>query len=259
MYASDYAYTRARFAALAHRGGAAWEPNLGKENTVHAFAQAIALGYRYLETDLHATADGRLVCLHDPTLDRVSDATGQVGSLTAADLAGVRIGGEPIAFFDEVAAMWPAARFNLDLKSDDAVGPLVRLIESGTLDDRILVSSFSQARLSRFRTLTRGAVPTGLAPPGIVVTALVPLVGRILTSPGVAAQVPVTEPVGPFRLPVVTRATVARVHAAGKVVHVWTIDDPAEMNRLIDLGADGIVTDRPDLLKQVLIDRDLWE
>jgi len=245
---------------MAHRGGSAWAPNLGKENTLHAFSQAISLGYRYLETDVQVTRDQRVVCMHDTDLTRVTGAGGAVSDYTSEELRGVTIAGsEPIPFFDEVVDAFPGARFNVDLKTDDAVVPLVRLIEAHNLHDRILVDSFSQGRISQFRTLTRGRVATAMAPIGAAWTSLVPVLGRVLSSPGVALQVPLTEKVGALTVPIVTRATIERVHSLGKVIHVWTINDPVTMEKLIDCGVDGIITDRPDLLKQILVRRNLWE
>ncbi|MDR0285459.1 MAG: glycerophosphodiester phosphodiesterase [Propionibacteriaceae bacterium] len=259
VVAAGFPYLATRFAAMAHRGGALWEPNLGKENTAHAFFGAVALGYRYLETDVRATRDGRLVCFHDDTLARLTGLAGAVSDYTAAELAAARVGGtEPIPLFEDIVDALPLTRFNVDLKTNDAVEPLVAAIARHRLQDRVLVASFSQRRLSRFRTLTAGSVATAMAPAGAAWTALVPA-GAVVASPGAAMQVPVAEPVGRVSLTVVTRATVDRVHRLGKAIHVWTVDEAAEMERLIDLGVDGIITDRPDLLKEVLVRHDLWE
>jgi len=259
MYAKDYPYCSSGFVAMAHRGGGLWEPNLGKENTFHAFSQAVSLGYRYLETDVQATRDGQLVCMHDTSLDRVANTCGQVCDFTAGELAQVKVdGSEPIPFFCDVVDALPGIRFNVDLKTDDAVVPLAHAIEAHNLYDRILVDSFSQARISQFRSLTSGRVPTAMAPIGVAWTALVPVVSAIVSSPAVALQVPISEKVGPFRIPIITHETIARVHRLGKVVHAWTINEPEEMEELIDWGIDGIITDRPDLLKQILVRRNLW-
>ena len=259
MYAKDYPYCSTRFAAMAHRGGALWKPNEGKENTVHAFSQSVAIGYRYLETDLQASRDGRLVCMHDPTLERMTGVVGKVSDFTADELTELTVAGEPIPFFDDVVDAFPKIRFNVDLKSDDAIEPLARTIEAHGIHDRILVDSFSQSRISRFRALTRGRIPTAMAPPGVVWTALVPLLSLVISSPGVAVQVPVRGKLGPIPLEIVTKEIIDRVHRLGKVLHVWTVNCPHEMELLIDWGVDGIITDRPDVLKSVLIRRELWE
>jgi len=260
MDASNYPYCSSGFAAMAHRGGGLWEPNVGKENTFYAFSQAQSLGYRYLETDVQATKDAQLVCMHDPNLERVANTPGAVRDYTAAELADVRVDGtEPIPFFADVVDSLHGVKFNVDIKTDDAVVPLVKTIEDHNLWDRILVDSFSQIRLSQFRTLTRGRVPTAVAPVGVAWTAFVPVFSEIVSSPGVAMQVPITQKVGPVTLDVITQQTINRVHRLGKVVHAWTINEPGDMEQLIDWGVDGIITDRPDLLKQILVRRDLWE
>jgi glycerophosphoryl diester phosphodiesterase len=97
MRAADYAFFDVPFTAFAHRGGATYEPNLYRENSMHAFKQAVALGYRYLETDVHATRDGVLLAFHDALLDRVTDHTGAVADLSYAEVSEARIHGiDPI-------------------------------------------------------------------------------------------------------------------------------------------------------------------
>ena len=260
MDAKDYPYCSSGFAAMAHRGGGLWEPNVGRENTFYAFTQAVELGYRYVETDVQATKDGQLVCMHDTDLQRVANTPGCVKDYTAQELAEIKVDGtEPVPFFSEVVDALPGVRFNVDTKTDDAVIPLVKAIEDHNLWDRILVDSFSQTRLSQFRTLTSGRVPTAIAPAGVAWTAFVPYLSGIVSSPGVAMQVPVTQKVGSVTLNVITPRIIDRVHSLGKVLHAWTINDPYEMECLIDWGVDGIITDRPDLLKEILVRRNLWE
>jgi len=260
MDAKDYPYCSSGFAAMAHRGGGLWEPNVGKENTFYAFSQAVSLGYRYVETDVQATKDGRLVCMHDTTLERVAGTAGAVKDFTGDELSGIRVAGtEPIPFFADVVDALPGIRFNVDIKTDDAVVPLARAVEVHNLWDRILVDSFSQMRISQFRTLTSGRVPTAIAPVGVAWTAFVPVLSAIVSSPAAAMQVPVTQKAGPVTLDVITPRIIARVHRLGKVVHAWTINEPGQMEQLIDWGVDGIITDRPDLLKEILVRRNLWE
>ncbi|MCL1906883.1 MAG: glycerophosphodiester phosphodiesterase [Propionibacteriaceae bacterium] len=258
MYADKYPYCSPTFVAMAHRGGALYPPNLGKENTLHAFEQAVDLGYRYVETDVQATSDGQLVCFHDDTLERMTSVSGKVSDFTADQLREIMVDRQPIPFFHEVVEAFPHVKFNVDLKTDNAVIPLVRLISRLDLADRILVDSFSQRRISQFRSLTSN-VPTAMAPPGVAWTTLAPGLSTLISSPGVALQVPITSKVGPLTLQVISPETIRRVHQMGKVIHAWTIDDPHEMECLIDWGIDGIITDRPDVLKDVLIRRNLWE
>ncbi|MDR2931210.1 MAG: glycerophosphodiester phosphodiesterase [Propionibacteriaceae bacterium] len=257
--AANYPYCATRFAAMAHRGGPGWEVNRGRENTLAAFRAAVSLGYRYIETDVQATRDHELVCFHDPTLERMTGLPGRVRDYTAAELSSARVGGgEPIPLFAEVVEALPDTCFNVDLKTAGSVEPLVRVIREHHLANRILVDSFSPGRLGRFRAMSSRSVPTAMTPIAAAVTALTPF-ARANSPQGVALQVPVRVPIGRRTLPILTQATIDRVHRIGKVIHVWTINDAAEMARLIDLGVDGIITDHPDLLKNVLIDHDLWE
>ena len=242
---------------MAHRGGAEWAPNLGKENTLAAFRQVAGLGYRYIETDLQVTRDGQLVCLHDLDLARLTGEPGRVADRTYRELTRLRVGGEPIPRLADVLDDLPGVRFNVDLKTPGTAEALAALLRSNPAHDRLLVASFSARRLARFRRLTTGTVATGMATLGVVSTLLVP--GVWWRTPGEAVQSPVSSRVGPVTIHAITATTVARAHRRGRVVHVWTIDDPAEMETLIDLGVDGIVTDRPDVLKDVLERRGLWD
>lgn len=258
MRARDHRYFDGPFVALAHRGGAALPANIGRENTLHAFGEAVELGYRHLETDVHATRDGVLVAFHDDRLDRVTDAAGLLAELPWSEVSQARIHGlDPIPTLAEVLDTFPDTRINIDIKAHGAIAPLVTELTRHRALDRVCVGSFSGRRLALFRSLAP-AVATSVSPAGVAWTAYAPLLPRVLNDPGLAFQVPVDWPVRGHRLPVVTEAMVARAHGAGKHVHVWTIDEPAEMHRLIDLGVDGLVTDRPDLLRTVLTERGLW-
>ncbi|WP_408899453.1 glycerophosphodiester phosphodiesterase [Nocardioides sp. R1-1] len=244
--------------AFAHRGGA-YHPEIeGLENTLAAFRHAAALGYDYLETDVHLTADGVLLAFHDDVLDRVTDHRGAVRELTLAEVRRARIGGrEQVPTLVELLDAFPQARFNIDIKADDAVDALVTLVRERDLWDRLLVASFSRRRIRRFRQLTEGRVPTAADPWQIVAFRLSPTtrLATLLAGGGFAAfQVPHRR----GRIRVVTPGFVRRAHAAGLQVHVWTIDDPAEMVALLDRGVDGLFTDRTDLLKDVLQGRGQW-
>jgi glycerophosphoryl diester phosphodiesterase len=234
--------------AFAHRGGAGEHP----ENTLPAFAAAVALGYRYLETDVHATADNRLVAFHDHRLDRVSDRVGVIGELDWAEVSRVRVGGQPIPLLDELLDAFPQVRVNIDPKDDRAVEPLVETLRRHDALERVCVGSFSDDRLRRLRSALPGLC-TALGPKEVIrLRAGGPLAARPFS--GMAAQVP-------HRIkgvPLLTAKLVARAHSAGLHVHVWTIDDPEEMAELLDMGVDGLMTDRPAILKAVLEDRGQW-
>jgi glycerophosphoryl diester phosphodiesterase len=239
--------------AFAHRGGAAQ----GDENTTAAFARAVALGYRYVETDVHCTVDGVAVVFHDATLDRVAGRPGRISALRWADLATVRVGAAAaVPRLDEVLDAWPQVRFNIDVKSDGAVAPTVATVRATGSGDRVLLASFSDARLGRLRTLAGPAVATSLGVRAVARLRVGALTGRRLRLPpsAVAAQVPVR-----FRgIRVVDRRFVAYAHRLGLQVHVWTIDEPAAMEELLDTGVDGIMTDRVDVLRDVYLSRGLW-
>ncbi|WP_240181758.1 glycerophosphodiester phosphodiesterase [Nocardioides sp. 616] len=248
----------AQVLAFAHRGGS-YHPEIeGLENTMAAFAHAVALGYDYLETDVVATSDGVLLAFHDTVLDRVTDRTGEVSASTYAEVMQALIDGrERIPRLTDLLAAFPQVRFNIDLKTDGAVLPLVELIERHGAHDQILVGSFSGRRLRAFRRLTRGRVATSAHPLEVVLFRLLPsarLADRLCGGALSAFQVPHRR----GRLRVVTPGFVRRAHAVGKHVHVWTIDDPDEMRLLLDRGVDGLMTDRTDLLKEVLRERGAW-
>lgn len=238
---------------MAHRGGALHPDNVGYENSMHAFGHAVGLGYRYLETDLHATSDGVVVAFHDHRLDRVTDRAGVIAELPWSEVSKARINGhEPIPLLSEVLDTWPDARLNLDIKADNGVEPAAELLQKLNAVDRVCVSSFSQARVRRIRRLLGERLATGFGRDEIV---------RLRFSPfppvrpgGACVQIP--EVYG--RLKVLTPGLLRRAHAAGRQVHVWTVDDPAAMHRLLDAGVDGLITDRTDLLRDVLIDRGQW-
>ncbi|WP_309485575.1 glycerophosphodiester phosphodiesterase family protein, partial [Streptomyces sp. WELS2] len=136
--------------AFAHRGGAAD----GLENTVAQFRRAVELGYRYIETDVHATADGRLVAFHDATLDRVTDGAGRIADLPWAEVRHARVAGrEPVPLFEELLETFPGVRWNVDVKAEPALRPLLELVERANAWDRVCVGSFSEARVLRAQRL----------------------------------------------------------------------------------------------------------
>ncbi|WP_435207804.1 glycerophosphodiester phosphodiesterase [Micromonospora sp. bgisy143] len=239
--------------AFAHRGGAAE----GDENTTTAFARAIGLGYRYVETDVHATADGVPVIFHDATLTRVTGEAGRLADLSWADLASVRVGGAAVVpRLDEVLDAWPQVRFNIDVKADGGVAPTVATLTRVGAADRVLLASFSDARLARLRALTGGRVATSLGMRAVARLRLASLHGRPLRLPPsvVAAQVPPRY----GRVPVVDRRFVDYCHRLGLQVHVWTIDEPDQMHDLLDRGVDGIMTDHVGVLRDVYRSRGHW-
>lgn len=259
MRASDFPFLDVPFVALAHRGGALYPPNVGRENTRYAFEQAVALGYRYLETDVHATSDGVLIAFHDTRLERVTGSRGVIARTPYDDLRRIRIAGQdPIPTLTELLEAFPDARFNIDAKSSASIDLLAATIAEHRAQDRVCVSSFGTRRLHRLRRLLGPRVASAASPVGIAVNRFLPWLTAVLNTSTPVLQLPVDRRLLGRRLEVLTGGLIAAVHRAGKHVHVWTVDDRVEMERLIDAGVDGIFTDRIDVLKQTLLDRGLW-
>ncbi len=262
MIAADFPYLSTGLPiAMAHRGGAAYGPNAGRENTMAAFRAAVALGYRYLETDVHATADGRVVAFHDSRLDRVTDATGAIADLPYAAVAQARVGGtEPVPLLAELLDSLPETFVNIDVKADQALGPTIEEIRRLGVLDRVCVGSFSEHRLRAARRALGPRLATAAGPVGTYALRLTPArLSRLLHSPAPVLQVPSEHRVLGRLVRVVTPALLQTAHALGKQVHVWFHDwsreDATEMHRLLDLGVDGLVTDHIDVLADVLADR----
>ncbi|MFI0965479.1 glycerophosphodiester phosphodiesterase [Streptomyces sp. NPDC021080] len=237
---------------FAHRGGSAD----GLENTLTQFRRAVDAGYRYIETDVHATADGRLVAFHDTTLDRVTDGAGRIADLPWDDVRQARVAGkEPVPLFEELLEEFPEVRWNIDVKAEPALLPLLDLIGRTDAWDRICVGSFSEARVTRAQHLAGPRLATSFGTRGVLNLRLrswgVPAAVR---RSAVAAQVPETQ----SGVPVVDRRFVRAAHARGLQVHVWTVNESERMHRLLDLGVDGIMTDHIDTLRKVLEDRGTW-
>ncbi|MET8983335.1 glycerophosphodiester phosphodiesterase [Streptomyces sp. NPDC004539] len=237
---------------FAHRGGAAD----GLENTVAQFRRAVELGYRYIETDVHATRDGKLVAFHDPTLDRVTDGAGRIADLPWADVAHARVrGDEPVPLFEELLETFPEVRWNVDMKAEPAMHPLLNLIARTNSWDRVCVGSFSEARVIRAQRLAGPRLATSYGTRGVLNLRLrswgVPATVR---RSAVAAQVPEAQ----SGIQVVDRRFVRAAHARGLQVHVWTVNEPERMHRLLELGVDGIMTDHIDTLREVMEERGAW-
>ena len=239
---------------FAHRGGSLD----GLENTMAAFERAVALGYRYLETDVRVTADGVLVAFHDETLERLTDHRGSLRDLTWRELRAARVAGrEPIPRLAEVLDAWPDARVNVEPKTDEAVDPLVAAIREAGAVERVCVASFSGARVARARAALGPALCTAL---GAREVALLRLAGwRLLPRRAVPREGDCVEvPLRRHRVTLADSGLVQAAHARGLPVHVWTVNDRAEMRRLLDLGVDGLMTDDVLALRDVLRERGAW-
>jgi glycerophosphoryl diester phosphodiesterase len=236
--------------AFAHRG---YSPT-GLENTMQAFAAAVELGYRYIETDVRATADGVAVTFHDAQLERLTGRPGPLRDLSWADVSQARVGGiEPIPALEEVLDAWPELRWNVDVKDPAAVQPFARAIERTRAHDRVCVASFSdRRRRAVLRQLsapvaTSGGRQTIARFRGASALRLSALIQHLLREVD-CLQMPARA----GRVTLVNRATLDAVHAAGRHLHVWTVNEPAEMRRMLALGVDGLMTDRADVLRDLL-------
>ncbi|WP_300344993.1 glycerophosphodiester phosphodiesterase [Nesterenkonia sp.] len=274
--------------AFAHRGA---DPE--RENTMAAFRHAVQLGYRYLEIDVRTSADGQLVIFHDETLDRVTDGSGPLSDKTWAELAELRVigaaakqaarrttageltdsryaahsvkqegtqgPGEPLVRFAEALEAFPDIHFNVDLKDAASVEPFARIVEEFGAHHRVLAASFNDARRHRVRKLLGNSVATS---GGWVSTALIVLLGPLGFMRRLSGRVAridcVQVPIQRGRIRVVTPQFIERCHRAGLQVHVWVVDEPAQMHQLLDLGVDGLMTDDAEALAQVMRERSVW-
>jgi glycerophosphoryl diester phosphodiesterase len=258
--ASDYPYfdNGGLPIAFAHRGGAVDEAGLALENTMYAFQQAVDFGFRHLETDAHVSADNVLVAAHDPSLERTTDGVGVIEDHTYAELAQLKVGGrEAIPRFEDLLTAWPDIRINVDAKTPAAVGLLARMVHRRRAWERVCVASFSAPSVYRLRRDLGPRVATALTWAEAAALLWTPgrAIRRRLLSSGVAAQIP---PRHRYGIDVLTPEFVDRAHELGKVVNVWTINDAAEMHRVLDLGADGVFTDRVDIARDVFRARGIW-
>src|SRR5690606_38430628 len=231
--------------AFAHRGGA----EEATENTLAAFERAVGLGFRYLETDVRATRDGVAVVFHDATLQRMTGSQAAVADVTWRDLATVRVDGAAVVpRLEDLLSAWPHVRVNVDVKADQAVAATVAALRRCAAEDRVLLASFSDARLARLRAWMP-TVATSLGRRGVALLRLASVTGRSVRLPPsvVAVQVPVRA----YGVPVVDVRFVRYAQRLGLQVHVWTVDRPAQMDALLDLGVDGLMTDRPRVLREV--------
>jgi glycerophosphoryl diester phosphodiesterase len=229
-------------------------------NTMGAFREAAKLGFRYIETDVRATSDGVAVVLHDRQLPQASGLPGAIDRLSWPEVRRADLGaGESIPTLEELLVALPAIRLNIDIKAESAIEPTVDVIERCNAHNRVLVTSFSDRR--RRRALRLLSQPVASSAGTVAILALV--AAKTSASRAYAWRMLhdsdcLQLPPRVGRVSVITPALVRAVHASGRQVHAWTVDDPAAMRALLDIGVDGIITDRADLLREVLIERGEW-
>lgn len=237
--------------AIAHRGGSSRYP----ENSMAAFGHAVSLGYDFIETDVQVTRDGVALAFHDPALDRVTDRAGEIAELTWAEVKQAKLAnGEAPAKLSDLLAAWPEASFNLDPKNDRAVEPMLAAIAATEAWPRVCVGSFSSPRLTRVRQLSQRPLCTSMGKSEVARLRFASFgvpVGRFAAN---LVQVPLRF----GAVKIVDRFFVHTAHRRRLKVHVWTINRREQMEELLDLGVDGIMTDDTELLKEVFTERGLW-
>lgn len=233
---------------IAHRGGKTVAP----ENTLAAFTAAVEAGYSHLETDVHLTSDGVLVAFHDDSLDRVAGHDVRIRDMTVAEVQSIEIGdGHRIPRMEELFEAFPDSYFNIDPKSDEAVEPLAALIRRFEAVDRVCVGSFSDDRIRRIRKLLGDRLCTSPGPRGALQVVAAALLWPRWSSPYGCLQIPVKA----YGIRLDRSWLISRIQRLGVQVHFWTINEAAEMERILDAGADAIITDAIDVLVEVLAAR----
>jgi len=237
---------------------------LWPENTAVAFAGAVDLGYRYIETDVRITRDGVVVVFHDDTLDRTTNGKGPVKDWLFEDIrhldagwwfdrdAGFpQRGGEAVvSSLDETFERFPEVRFNIDLKGPGMEWPVADVIRRHGRETSVMVGSFKGRRIGKFRRVTGGAVATSAGPAAALSLYSASRIGKTVSTAASAFQVPFD-----YWGINIDEKFVAAAHRCGAHVHCWTVNEAADMHRLLDVGVDGIVTDRPDILNEVIAQR----
>lgn len=238
---------------IAHRGGALLAP----ENSWESFENCDQLGFHLVESDAHLTADGRVVLIHDPVLERVSDGFGPVATHTWDELKDVRINGSergPV-LLEDVLLAFPHLRLNLDAKVEAVWRPMVDILRKHDATDRVLLASFDSSRLARIREYSP-EFQTSLGQKEVARLVLASKAGVIDDRLGlrwrrqriVAAQVPLKF----GAIPIVNKRFVATAHHMGIAVHVWTVNEPEEIVAALEMGVDGIITDHPVLAREII-------
>lgn len=249
---------------IGHQGG----EHLWPDNTFYAFEQAVELGVDVLEMDIHATADGVLVIMHDETIDRTTDGTGLIKEMTLAELKKLdaaynwphhddqgerphRAQGLTPPALEDLFQAFPHMPMNIEIKQTEPsiTQPLCDLLQAYEMTEKVLIASFSPETMAEFRQVCPGVATAGAEPQIRTFFALNTLfLGAVYQSPVEAFQVP--EYFGDLH--VITPRFVQTAHSHNLDVHVWTVDEVEDMERLIGLGVDGIITNRPDRLLELL-------
>ena len=239
------------FYGFVHRGG----DEEKTENTLEAFQYSSDLGFVFMETDVQLTSDGKVVIFHDNDLKRIAGLNKKVSDLSFKKIKEIDlIHGGRIPSLEETLSSFPNLRFNIDIKVDSAVDETIKIVKNFNAFNKVCLAAFSSKRLRRIRELTNSDLCSSMGQAEIVRLLLSSYGLNFRASPGLCAQVPVSQ----FGIPIVTKRFIKKIHDLNKLIHVWTIDETQEMYRLIDLGVDGLMTDKPTVLKEALVARNLF-
>lgn len=253
---------------LAHQGASAYAPS----NTIEAFRIALEQGADILETDVHVTKDGVVVVSHDATIDRMSNGSGYINSMTMAELRQYDFGydftpdggktfpyrgkGVAIPTLEEVFKAFPGVRVNIELKQEEPAieEQVLSVIRKYNMEDKVLVNSFMSGPMERWAKVAGTRAATGATRPNMVefVVYYLPHLDWLYQPRVDAFQLPLGQKLGPITIEFDTKRMTDRAHKLGMKIHYWTINDEATMRHLVSIGADGIITDRPDLAVRVL-------
>ena len=248
---------------IAHQGGDGVWPG----ETMLAYQHAVDLGVDVLEMDIHITKDGELILMHDETVDRTTDGTGEIESMTLTDLKKLdaaydwspdegktfpyRGQGIQVATLEEIFQAFPEMRMTIEIKKTNSpmAKPFCDLIREYNMQDKVLVASFHDERLKEFRTeCPEVATSSAKNETTVFVLLTKAFLGGFYSPIFYSLQVP-EESGG---ITVMTPAFVRAAHARNLAVEPWTINDEETMRKFIEWGVDGIITDRPDILMEVL-------
>ena len=239
------------FYGFVHRGG----DEVKTENTLEAFEYSSDLGFVFIETDVQSTKDGQVVIFHDSTLKRMAGIDKRIKDLMLKEIKEIElINGGRIPLLSEALDSFPDLRFNIDIKTEDALENTIKIIKEMRCFNRSCLASFSSSRLNRIRKLAGPEACTSSGQMDILKLICKSLGIGLKINSADCAQIPITQ----WGVPILTKRFLRIAKKENKLVHVWTIDDKEEMFKLIDFGVDGIMTDKPSVLKQAMAERSLF-
>ena len=240
------------FLAFAHRGGNDFAP----ENTFESFQFAVENGFKYLETDVHPTSDNKLMAFHDPTLDRVTNAEGRIIDFSSIDLKKVKVKNNyRIPLMEELLESFPNCFFSIDMKCDQSVIPLIDLVKRNNALERVCFASFNQNRLNFVRETFNNKCITSMGPKEIIASKIFSYINLKKNINSHLASMPISR----YNIRLINKRSVAYLQSLNIKVIAWTINNEAQMRHLISIGVDGIMTDKLKLLKNILIEKNLWQ